>query len=497
MRELFGNPTDGSFLAWLADYGVWTALVVVGALLFWYVVHRITEAWIQRTVTRMEDHWLLSDFVKGQFFQRWIDELAIAVLVIPPTVLGVLDLLGVDIGPVLKALRDAWSDGVWPWMTDHGLKIVVILIVGWLASNILGKAMPKLLTRAVLGAANQEETPEEAKRRADTLSGVFSGIVTVVIFLLILLTILQELSIAIGPLIGSLGLVGVAVGFGAQWLVRDVIAGAFIIAENQYRKGDAVQVAGVSGLVEDINLRRTLLRDIDGKVHVVSNGEIKIASNFSRKWARVNIDIDVAYKHDIDHVMNILTEIGEKMAREPYWSEVLLETPKPLGVDKLNASSLSFKILAMTKPLKNPEVKRELLHRIKRRFDEEGIEMPFSTQTVYWGDGAHPSKGDQGSTEAARELKEKLQASAAAVAMRRSELKDQMTSEAVAAAEKNLALAFERLAEQRARAAGTGPAPVSAAPQAPAQPGTQPGQQLTESERRDAIKTRGMDDADN
>ncbi len=419
MRDLFGNPPDGSFLAWLADKGVWAALIVIGALAVWYIAHRLMEAWISRTLKRMESNWLLGHAVRQEAVFRWLDEIIIAVLIGTPTVIGLLDVLGVDIAPALDRAGDWWTASSKPWLTDHGVKILLILVVGWVARAVLGRAVPRLLTGVILRSQAEDEAPEEAQRRADTLSGVLGGAVTILIFLVVLLTVLQELNVPIGPLIGSLGLAGVAVGFGSQWFVRDVIAGAFIIGENQYRKGDVVEVAGVAGLVESINLRRTILRDLDGKFHIVPNGEIKVASNFSRKWARVNLDVQVAYKHNMDHVLNVLREIGEEMAKDPNWSEMVLEAPKPIGVENFGESGISIKVLAMTKPLKNWDVRRELLYRIKKRFDEEGIEIPFPHRTLYWGDSAHPQTGRAGSADAAEQLQSLLRQKAAQAAERR------------------------------------------------------------------------------
>ena len=152
MRDLFGNPAEGSFLAWLADKGVWAALIVIGSALLWYILHRLSEAWISRTLKRLEDNWLLGDLVKQESIFRWLDEVIIGVLIGVPAVIGLLDVLGMDIKPVLVAIEDAWR-GARPWLTDHGIKIVLVLIVGWVARGVLGRALPRLLTRAVLRTA--------------------------------------------------------------------------------------------------------------------------------------------------------------------------------------------------------------------------------------------------------------------------------------------------------------------------------------------------------
>lgn len=452
LTDLFGNPPDGSFLAWLAGKGIWTALIVIGAIVAWWMIHRLTEAWISRTVDKLEQSLFFGQLARLKAVLRWADEVIVGLLVGTPAVIAALDVLGVDIGPVLDWARSVWEQ-VRPWLLEHGIKLAAIILVGFAARRFLGAALPRWLTAVMLKATQEEgEDPDEARKRAETLSSVFGGIVSVLIYLVVALTALLELSVPVGPLIGSLGLVGVAVGFGSQWLVRDVVAGAFIIGENQYRKGDVVEVAGVSGLVESISLRRTILRDIDGKMHIVPNGEIKVASNFSRKWARVNLDVEVAYKHDTDHVMMVLGEICEQLSGEPYFSEIIIEPPKPLAITKFDASGVTIKVLGMTKPLKNGEVKNELMYRIKKRFDEESIEIPFPHMTVYWGDGAHPVKGDVGSAEAAHALQERLNQRSVAAAARKAAAMDLATSKAVDKAEKLLSSAFEKLADERAAA---------------------------------------------
>jgi small-conductance mechanosensitive channel len=190
--------------------------------------------------------------------------------------------------------------------------------------------------------------------------------------------------------LGGFGVAGIAVGFGAQYLVRDLIAGIFIIAENQYRTGDVVTIAGISGLVESINLRRTVLRDLDGQVHVIPNGEITVASNKTKYWSRVNLDVGVAYKEDVNRVVEVLNEIGDEIAADPYYGLMLITPPQVLRLNSLDDSAVTFKMLGDCKPMKQWEIMGEMRKRIKIRFDAEGIEIPFPHQTVYWGDDQPP-----------------------------------------------------------------------------------------------------------
>jgi small conductance mechanosensitive channel len=448
LRDLFGNPPDGTFLAWFADHGLWALLAAIGAVVAWYVIHRLTERWISRTLDGLKDNWLLGDFVHNERFIRWSDEIVIGLLIGVPAVVGILDLLGVDIAPALRGLERIWAEA-WPWLRQHGVALVLIVGLGYAASRTIARALPRLMTRLILKAEQREgEDPAEAAKRAETLTVALGSLISILIFVVVLITMLQEVGVPVGPLIGGLGLVGVAVGFGAQWLVRDIIAGVFIIGENQYRRGDVVEVGGKSGMVEAINLRRTILRDIDGKVHVISNGEINVSSNFSKQWSRANVDIQVAYKQDMQHVFDIITEIGLQMASEPYWSDVILDPPKPLHISSFDDSGITVKILGMTKPMKNWEVAGELRWRLKKRFDEEGIEIPFPHRTIYWGDGSSPTTGDVGSAGKAAEIRDTARLKARAAAERKAAIKEEAMAAAAGTAGEKLKRAFEVLAER-------------------------------------------------
>ena len=179
------------------------------------------------------------------------------------------------------------------------------------------------------------------------------------------------------PLLASIGIAGLAIGFGAQSLVKDVISGLFIIADNQYSKGDVVTVGGMSGLVEDVGIRRTVLRDLDGIVHYIPNGEISVASNFTQEYSRVNLNVGVAYGEDLDRVMAVIDQVGEEMASDPKYGPMIITPPKALRVDNLGDSSVDIKIVGDTKPIKQWEVAGELRKRLKQAFDEQGIEIPF------------------------------------------------------------------------------------------------------------------------
>ncbi|PKN04093.1 MAG: hypothetical protein CVU74_08660, partial [Deltaproteobacteria bacterium HGW-Deltaproteobacteria-9] len=218
------------------------------------------------------------------------------------------------------------------------------------------------------------------------LIAVFSGIGEVSIVLIVLFSILSVLNIPIAPVLAGFGIVGVAVGFGAQYLIRDLISGVFIIMENQYRVGDVARVANVSGLVEKITLRKTVLRDLDGIVHHIPNGEIKVASNFTKNYSRVNMNISVSYGTNLDHAILVVNRVGEELAREEYWRDIIISAPKVLRVDNLGDSGIDLKIMGDVKPIKQWEVMGELRLRLKNTFDAEGIEIPWPHMKVFFGD---------------------------------------------------------------------------------------------------------------
>jgi len=271
------------------------------------------------------------------------------------------------------------------WLLQHGTRILIILLVGvglWFA---LRKFLPPLIRRTV-ARRREKESETGMEKRINTLLSVFMMAGKVVIITIITFMILDELGVPIGPALAGLGVVGVAVGFGAQWLIRDLIAGTFILMENQYRVGNVIRVADIGGLVEEVSLRKTVLRDLDGILHHIPNGEIKVASNFTRHWARAHLNISVAYKEDLDRVMSVLKKIWEELAEDPEWGQFIIsKTPSFLRVDAFEDSGIIIKIAGETQPIKQWDVMGELRRRIKKVFDEQGIEIPWPHTKVYFG----------------------------------------------------------------------------------------------------------------
>jgi small conductance mechanosensitive channel len=278
-----------------------------------------------------------------------------------------------------------WSwDTIFIWLLDHGTRILIIIALGVALWLILKHFLPLLVGRTLV--KTKGESKEGIKKRTDTLVSIFIGTGKIVIIVVIVFMLLSELDIPIGPILAGFGIAGIAVGFGAQYLIRDLIAGIFIIIENQYRVGDVARIADITGLVEEVHLRKTVLRDLDGIVHHVPNGEIKVASNFTRHFSRVNLNISVSYGTDLEHAIRVINRVGQELAAEQYWSKLLVSTPQVLRVDKLGDSGIDIKILGDVKPLKQWETMGELRLRLKKAFDDEGIEIPWPHTKVYFGD---------------------------------------------------------------------------------------------------------------
>ena len=275
------------------------------------------------------------------------------------------------------------------WLTTSGTKIVGILI-GLLILSQMSRWVVTWLEKFV--PMKDPLQAAEAKKRAQTLGNILRHALLIVFFSIAILLILGELGIQLGPLLATAGIGAVAIGFGAQSLVKDVISGFFIILENQYRIGDVIEVAGVSGLVESVGLRTTVLRDLEGRVHIIPNGEIKIVSNLSKEWARSVLDVGISYREDVDQVIDLLSQIGEELASEVPYQSAILEPPQILGVERFGESEMVIRMTIKTAPLKQWEVGRELRKRIKARFDERGIQMPLPHRVLLWGEAR--KKGD-------------------------------------------------------------------------------------------------------
>jgi small-conductance mechanosensitive channel len=277
---------------------------------------------------------------------------------------------------LLVTFGDIDWDRVIEWLLTHGLRILLILLLAVIADLILRFVVPHIIRPAV--CRQMEGKPEEEiEQRIHTLVTVLQGSGRFVVIVWALFTILPELGVNVTPILASVGIAGIALGFGAQSLVKDVISGLFVLLENQYAKGDVVRVAGVTGLVEEVGLRRTVLRDLDGIVHHVPNGQVEVASNLTQEWSRVNMNVSVAYGEDLDKVFEVINRVGNEMAADAEFGPLIIKAPQVLRVDEFEDSGIAIKILGDTEPIRQWEVMGELRKRLKKAFDEEGIEIPF------------------------------------------------------------------------------------------------------------------------
>ena len=277
----------------------------------------------------------------------------------------------------------SWATVV-TWLVDHGIPILIIVVVGAVLWFALNKFLPPIVRRAV-ARTKDKESKEGMEKRTNTLLSIFKGVGRVFIIIVAIMMVLDEVGVPIAPVLAGFGIAGIAIGFGAQYLIRDLIAGIFIIMENQYRVGDVARVADIAGLVEEVTLRKTVLRDLDGIVHHIPNGEIRVASNFTRHFARVNLNISVGYGTDLDHAMSVINRVGKELAEDEKWRDVIKSPPQALRIDNLGDSGIDIKILGDVKPMQQWAVMGELRLRLKKAFDAEGIEIPWPHTKVYFG----------------------------------------------------------------------------------------------------------------
>ncbi|HSV99223.1 MAG TPA: mechanosensitive ion channel family protein [Sedimentisphaerales bacterium] len=267
------------------------------------------------------------------------------------------------------------------WIAAHGARIAVILVLMYVGIRLSGAASSRLFS--LLG--RRKAMDEEYKKRADTLRSVIGYFLNATIVTVAALMILSELRIEIGPVLAAAGVLGVAVGFGAQHLVQDVISGFFILLDDEIRVGDVVEIAGKSGLVERLNLRMVVLRDLAGNVHYVRNGKIDIVTNMTKDWSRYVFDIGVAYRENVDEVIKVIRQVDESLRSDPAYAKDILEPIEILGLDRFAESAVVIRARTKTRPIKQWSVGREFNRRLKKRFDELGIEIPFPHRTVYLG----------------------------------------------------------------------------------------------------------------
>ncbi len=316
-------------------------------------------------------------------------------------------------GWLLRATDNNFVSSVGGAMVLGLLKIVVIIVVAFFVHRLLKRAI-KRFTRGLAAQTVQrfgkistkvplaDTSPMDLSRaamRTETMGAVFNSIATALVWGVAAVMVLGVFNLNLGPLVAGAGIVGVALGFGAQNMVKDFLAGLFIILEDQYGIGDVVELrdsmgsAGTGGTVEAISLRTTRVRDVEGVVWHVPNGEIRTAGNKSQQWARSLIDVSVAYGTDVSHAINVIKRTADSVWHDEFFGPFILEEPEVWGLERFDADALAIRLVVKVQPAKQWAVNRELRARIKATFDAEGIEIPFPQRTVWLrsddgGDGA-------------------------------------------------------------------------------------------------------------
>ncbi len=270
------------------------------------------------------------------------------------------------------------------WFRSSGIRVIVIIAIA-VAVYLICRPIIRSVIKRLVSHRMAGEDEGEIRQRTDTLSSVLVKIVGVIILVVAVITILPEFGVNITSLIAAIGIGGLAIAFAAQNLIRDFISGFFILLEDQYGIGDVVSIAGIAGVVEDITLRRTIIRDLDANVHSVPNGKVELSTNMTKKFSRVNLNVSVGYGENLKHVIDIINKICQEMAEEPEWKDDFITTPSVLRVDKLGDSGIDIKILGDTKPAKQWAIMGELRLRLKDAFDREGIEIPWPHTKIYFG----------------------------------------------------------------------------------------------------------------
>jgi small-conductance mechanosensitive channel len=368
---------------WLMANGVWILLAVaVGFVLFFFFRH-----WVFRLTQKLFPEQWQEQLEGTRRALTWVIIGIGAVILALAVAAVVISRYGVDITPAV--------DMVGGWLLGHGVPIMVIIGLSYLFYMIVKALAPPILERLVKARGKGRRARSEHVKRAQTLSSVITQAAAIFIIIIALFMILSEVGLDITPLLAGAGVAGIAIGFAAQNFIKDLIAGFLIIFENQFDVGDVIKVADVMGGVEEVNLRRTLLRDLDGVLHIVPNGEIRVASNYTMTWSRANLNISVAYKEDLDQVMAVIRRVWEETAEDPIWGpQIIAKTPWILRVNEFGDSGIDIKVVGDTKPMMQWEVMGELRRRIKRAFDENDIEIPWPHVKLYMGDkpaGSEPA----------------------------------------------------------------------------------------------------------
>lgn len=360
---------------WFLSNGIWILVaIIIGLMVFIALKH-----WAGRLLRKVVPEALHGQMDDVLRIMTWVIIGIGGVLIILSVTAVIIAALGGNVDPILAAIGG--------WMLEHGVRIFIVIGIAYLVHRLARVLTPRLIERSITGSRRGRRAKAELKKRAETLSHILTQVIAIVIVLIALFMVLTELGINVTAGIAGLGIIGISVGFGAQWLIRDLIAGFFVFLENQYNVGDVIQVGETWGIVEDMSLRRTIARDLDGARHVIPNGEIRILSNYTQDISRVNLDISVAYKEDVDRVMSVMRQTWQAMAEDPRWGAYCKsKDPIVLRVNEFGSSGIIIKIAGDTIPMMKWEIMGEYRRRIKQVFDDMGIEIPWPHMKLYLGD---------------------------------------------------------------------------------------------------------------
>ncbi len=294
------------------------------------------------------------------------------------------------------------------WVLDRPIRIILIVVLAWVASKFLQRAVSRFVKTVAATPTDvrlqslrdrgpgkiliQENESKRADARAETIGLVLRSVVVAVVWSVAGLMILGQLDIDLAPLIAGAGIGGLALGFGAQSIVKDFLSGLFMLIEDQYGVGDVIDIGVATGTVEEVSLRSTTIRDVYGTVWHVPNGEISRVGNYSQLWSRALIDVEVAYDVDLRFAQGVIQRVADELWEDPEWGgDELMERPEVWGIQNLGASGVAIRLVVKTEPSMQWSVERELRLRVKEALDEAGIEIPFPQQTVWFRhQGDHP-----------------------------------------------------------------------------------------------------------
>ncbi|MDG5799530.1 mechanosensitive ion channel family protein [Marinilabiliaceae bacterium ANBcel2] len=279
------------------------------------------------------------------------------------------------------------------WSVTQLPGILIIVIALFVLLRTIKFTLKKFREILLKRAEHHEETDTaEAEKRINTLTGIMYAVLRITVITVFIIILLSQFAIDIAPLLASAGILGLAIGFGAQELVRDYISGFFILMEDQIRTGDVAIINGTGGVVEKIELRTITLRDLSGVVHIYQNGKINSVSNMTKTWSAAVLDIGVAYKEDVGTVIEIMKEVGANLKNDPAFNEIMIDDLEVFGLNEFSDSALIIRGRIKTKPGNQWTAAREYRKRIKEAFDKNSIEIPFPHTTVYWGEEINPLK---------------------------------------------------------------------------------------------------------